>query len=260
MARHALLACLIGMLAVSLSAQTGTSSFSFEESMEGWEVGTAMGAFECFDIARVAYPECGARSSVERLAAVRRTAETAFTGSHSIKITMDGGNDAGNAWIVHPFTVVPGGRYKVRLTFYVAPLQGELNSWPIIAYIGAKRPSGAPGGGAGDLVPIGSSVSEAGWARYDYSLEAAADTSGTLWVAAGLWATYEVARTYYLDSATIAIDPVSVPQSAPVGLRSLGVTMFGLGGLGWIGITRMKSTRLWPKGQVAGKRLAHQPV
>ena len=46
-------------------------------------------------------------------------------------------------------------------------------------------------------------------ARYDYSKEVTADASGSIWVAAGLWATWETARTYYLDSVTVTIDLVS---------------------------------------------------
>jgi len=207
-------------LCIPLFSQVN-ATFSFEDNMEGWESDVARPQLPCTTnpLAHIAelsfYPECFSNPGmvVDRAAAIRRTSERAFDGSHSVKFTMDGGDDEGTAWIIRPFAVSPGVRYRVGLQFniYGGPLSR-------IAYLGATRPRGMPVANRGaDFLEVSCPVSySSGWEQCNYITEVTADATGTIWAAAGLWATYEVTATAYVDNVTVTIDLVSSQTTTTV--------------------------------------------
>ncbi len=187
-------------------------TFSFENNMEGWESDAAMPNAPCFVTTNFAYPQCQQSSTlVDRLAAIQRATDTAIDGTHSVRFTMDGTLDEGTAWIIRPFAVKPGGRYRVQLDFCLSPARVP---WQKIVYVGATRPRGmlhAPGPPQSDFSFFGVGyipTNVLGWGQYDYLTEVTADESGTVWVALGLWADYEGNQSYYIDNVTVEIDPL----------------------------------------------------
>ena len=193
----------------------GNATFSFEDNMEGWESDVAMPQMYCLSNSTIYpqlafYPECNGHPGiiVDTLAAVRRTRESAFDGSHSVKFTLDGGFDEGTAWIIRPFAVAPGVRYRVRLQFYVS--SGA--PWNRIAYLGPTRPKGgllAQGPPQTDFLTVLCPVTySSGWGQCNYLTEVTADATGTIWAAAGLWVNNEGTFTCYFDNVTVTIDPV----------------------------------------------------
>jgi hypothetical protein len=69
----------------------------------------------------------------------------------------------------------------------------------------------APGPPQSDFVPVSGqcpSSASPGWFKCSYLAEVTADNTGTIWTAIGVWATLEIEATFYLDSVTVAIDPL----------------------------------------------------
>lgn len=213
-------------LAAGLFGQIN-QAFSFEDNMEGWESDALMpNAVPCNPLPTVGtYPECRAVPGkvVDQLAAIRRTQEQAFDGTHSVKFTLDGDRGpSGTAWIIHPFPAVPGTRYRVRLRYYIYPLvQGAVNPYARIAYAGPRRPVPALGAQGPPVTDFGT-AGEGGlnlandWAQFDYVNEVVADDSATIWVGLGLWVTDDVSDTYYFDNVTVTIDPIVTAVSTAV--------------------------------------------
>ena len=182
--------------------------FSFEDNMEGWESDAAMPQGQCH--LSELYPECQSPGmvGVDRLAAIRRTGERAYDGSHSVKVTLDGGGDEGTAWIIHPFSVSPGLRYRVSLQFYIFG-----GPWPRIGYLGPTRPRGmllANGPPLSDFTPVACLVPASSfWTQCNYVTEVTADSTGTIWAALGQWVNYEVSSTAYIDNVTVTTTPLT---------------------------------------------------
>jgi hypothetical protein len=54
-----------------------------------------------------------------------------------------------------------------------------------------------------DFIVIGKTNEVTGWKKYNYSTEVTTDDSGILYVACGIWCTWEIERTYYIDLITV---------------------------------------------------------
>ena len=81
------------------------------------------------------------RAILQRLWSIRRSTEQAQDGSYSLKITLDGQSDDGNAWIVRSFPVQPNSTYHVDLSFYLGLLNGNsINTWSVV---GMRRDTAA---------------------------------------------------------------------------------------------------------------------
>ena len=200
---------LLGLAAcIPLCCQVN-ATFSFEDSMEGWEPDLAVPQITCH-VRSDLYPECPSQPSalVDVMAAIRRTKDRAADGTHSLKFTIDGTLDEGTAWIIRPFTVAPGMRYQVTLQWYLTAVPE--NS---IGYVGAVRPRGmpvAPGPPTTDFLPVPCGVSDQpGWLQCGYITEVSVDAGGTIWAALGAWANYESVETSYIDKVTVTINPVA---------------------------------------------------
>ena len=112
-----------------IHGQSVNATYSFEASMEGWEMDSVAYALKTCGSLWVPgiYPECRFltnASSVDGLVAVRRTGELAFDGTHALKITIDGSDGGATAWIARSFSVAPGVRYRVELSYYISPPGG----------------------------------------------------------------------------------------------------------------------------------------
>ena len=213
-------------LCCPLSSQVNTT-FSFEDNMEGWESDVAMPLITCH-VTSDLYPECPLQPSaiVDALAAVRKSGDRALDGNRSLKFTIDGREAEGAAWIIRPFPVTPGTRYRVSLQYYWTGSGAN----PIV-YVGATRPKGMPvdpGPPTSDFLPLtlGCPVAAAGWIECDYLTEATADATGTIWTALGIWETNESVATSYIDKVTVTIDPIGDQATIAV----LGMTPVAVSG------------------------------
>jgi hypothetical protein len=174
------------------------SFFSFEDNFEGWttyatDVGEQGGTVDDWSISR--------------------SQDLARDGTVSIKLFLENANDAGKIWIERPFLVQPNGRYRVQVQYAFASEDwGDVNFWTIIAGVLPERPQMGE-----DLRPAfqgdtsnGNHTAPTGfvWLDKSYTFTVQSDASATLHVVIGVWGTYEVARTYYVDSVHVTIDEI----------------------------------------------------
>jgi hypothetical protein len=198
----AMLACLVILAAGCgggpTSVPISNSFFSFEDDFEGWtpnamDVGESGGAADIWSITR--------------------SQDQAYDGTTSVKLFLSNSNDGGKIWIERPFPVQPNTRYQVQVQFAFASQDwGNFNFWTIIAGVLPELPQTTA-----DLSPAfqgdtsnGSATAPTGfvWLQKTYTFTVQSDSSATLHVVIGVWGTYEVARTYYVDSVLVTIDQI----------------------------------------------------
>lgn len=164
-----------------------TFTFSFEEDLQGWSAqGIDLG-------------------SPPVTWAITQSEDTSTVGDGSAKFELDNVNDAGKVFLERAFELEPATEYDVRITFDFATADwGDANHWTILA--GAHT---APPEDADDLIDQGDTANgedeDAGhvWLEKSYDLEVTSDAEGKVVVTAGVWGTYEVERTYYIDDMRI---------------------------------------------------------
>jgi hypothetical protein len=166
--------------------------FSFEKDMDGWEAkstGTVVG------------------SQVIKWS-VERSMERAFQDSFSVKLTLDNIGTSGKIWIENSFAAVPGTDYGVTISFQLATSDyGSSNSFTIIAGASDESPMQADeliywdgtdqkeGSGAGWV-----------WMSKTYRLRVTAGAEGRVFVYIGVWGTWTIKRSYYIDKVKVKID------------------------------------------------------
>ena len=174
------------------------SFFSFEDDFEGWTT-------SAIDVG-------GPGSAVDEWSIVR-SQDQARDGTTSVKLFLANNNDAGKIWIERPFPVQPNKSYRVQVQYTFASEDwGDFNLWTIIAGVLPEIPQTS-----GDLMPAfqgdtgnGSQTMPTGfvWLNKSYTFTVQSDSSATLNVVIGIWGTYEVARTYYVDSVHVTIEEI----------------------------------------------------
>lgn len=192
----AALAAFAGVLAASACGDEGLSgpdeemSFSFDSSLQGWNV---MGAD--LDNPPVDWE-------------IAQTTEVANTGDGSVRLTLDNLNDAGKIWIVRGFDAEPGQTYQVDISFAFGTADyGSVNLWTIIAGAHGSPPDDATELDFRDNTGTGEPTDEGlVWLDKSYTSTVTADADGMLYVAIGVWGTYEVERTYFIDDVVIDLD------------------------------------------------------
>lgn len=143
--------------------------------------------------------------------------ELAIDSSFSMQYYLENYTDAGKIWIQKSFTVEQHKDYRVTIDYKLASRDfGMANLWTIITGVHLSPPittqeltyQGHTGNGfdfdAGYI-----------WLDKNYEFVINSDTSKNLWIAIGVWGTWEGPRTYYLDSLAIHIqidDPNNIPD------------------------------------------------
>ncbi len=140
---------------------------------------------------------------------VSRTDSVASDGGHSVRLHLENLNDQGKVFIERSFDVAPDTAYDVHVTFdFGTADQGDVNLWTILAGATAAEPDSA-----GALVPRddtgGGDGTGVTWIPKDYTTRVTSSEDGKLWVHIGVWGTYEVARTYYVDNVKVELWRVS---------------------------------------------------
>lgn len=192
----AILATLVGVAFTTacddddLTGPDDDRNFGFDENMEGW---AAAGA----DLEN---------PMVEW--EVAHAPETGDDDEGSIRITVDNLNDAAKVWIVRGFEAEPGRTYEVEISFSLGTSDfGNVNHWTIIAGAHDAPPEIASDLDFRDNTGNGRTEDEGlVWLDKDYTSVVTAGADGMVWVAIGVWGTYEVARTYYIDDVEIELD------------------------------------------------------
>jgi hypothetical protein len=133
---------------------------------------------------------------------VERSDELAERGDWSIRLSLDNLNDAGKIWMERAFELRPGATYDVEVAFDFASADfGDVGLWTIIATVSETDPETVEDLVFQDDTGNGSSEDVGHvWSTRSYSLgTATADGDGLLWVALGVWGTFETSRTYFID-------------------------------------------------------------
>jgi hypothetical protein len=166
----------------------GEFAFSFDSGLEGW---TAAGTDLTDPVVQWS---------------IERTTERTKRGSGSARFHLDNMNDAGKIWLQRAFTLEANTDYAVRVSYAFGTADyGSINLWRIITGAHTEPPVTAD-----DLVfrdQTGHGVdADVGyrWVDRSYTMEARTDASGVMWVAVGVWGTWESPRTYYVDDLKVA--------------------------------------------------------
>ena len=143
---------------------------------------------------------------------ITSTDEAARDGKRALRFTLDNRSDAGKIWIERRFELQPQTSYSVFIELALGTADsGDLNLWTVIAGAFPHSPetredlAGAFQDDAGHDQGPGAGLV---WVEKSYDILARTNSDGVLHVALGLWGTYEVARTYYLDAVQISFTRV----------------------------------------------------
>ena len=137
-------------------------------------------------------------------------------GLWSLEYYMNNINDATKIWIERSYDVLAGRRYDVTLTWKLATKDSRNSACPIIAFVDDHNLETHDD----DIQVIGYSDS-GGFGTYVWLSESytrtgvlpgisAVPNQGKIWVAIGMWGTFEVDFTWYVDEVT-----VDITESAP---------------------------------------------
>lgn len=134
---------------------------------------------------------------------IERSDELAERGEWSVRLSLDNLNDAGKIWMERAFELTPGASYDIEAAFDFASADfGDVNLWRVIAGASSVDPETPD-----DLTfqdETGNGMEEDlghVWTtrRYQLGTLTANPETGVLWVALGVWGTFETERTYYID-------------------------------------------------------------
>jgi hypothetical protein len=167
-------------------------SESFESDLGGWTA-------DHFLMCETYNPPCQTQ-----IWKIGRALTQAFDGKYSLESYLDAAAyDDGTIWMEKSFSVPANSSFQVNVNFYLwSRTQSVVNQWPVVSYVGLKDPEQES-----DFKIIGRTNYVAGWKAYNDSVVINSDSSGKIWVGFGFGATWEVARTYYLDLVNVSITP-----------------------------------------------------
>lgn len=191
---HLLIAvlCLLGVSFKSANTfppqGTAAYSYSFENDFEGWSV-TAMDVWGPSPMAW----------------AIQRSQDMAKDGNTSAKFDLVNSNDAEKVFIERPFPVRPNQIYHVDVQYALASQYGGAAAFTIITGVLRNTPQTRD-----DLRPAfkdstTKSNTEPGyeWINKKYEFAVRSDDQGVLHVIIGIWGTWEVHETYYIDDVHV---------------------------------------------------------
>lgn len=142
-----------------------------------------------------------------------------YAGTWSLEYYMNNFNDATKIWIERAYDVQAGRRYDVSLTWKLATKDAPVGACPIIAYVGSRDPETHDD----EFQVIGYSIGDGSgnwtWLSESYLRTGVLPGAGSgtgqgkLWVAIGMWGTFEVSFTWYVDNVTVEITESAPPVS-----------------------------------------------
>ncbi len=132
---------------------------------------------------------------------IERSTEQARDGRFSLRGFLDGRWDDGSIWVERTIDVRRARQVTVEVGFWLwSEQQSDVNTFPVLAFADRRDPETE-----GDFAIVGQTDQVAGWQRYTYRNTFCSGSGGGAWVAFGFGATWETARTYFLDLAEVTV-------------------------------------------------------
>ena len=137
----------------------------------------------------------------------------ATEGTRSVRFEVENLTDAAKVWIEREVALEPNTTYDVQIAFdFGTGDWGSVNLWTILAGAFADAPTETA-----DLQPAfrGNTGHDQGedagvvWLEKSYDLTTTTDADGMLHLVIGVWGTYEVTRSYWVDDVRVTITPRS---------------------------------------------------
>ncbi len=141
---------------------------------------------------------------------IDRSTEQARDGRYSLRGFLDGRWDDGSIWVERPVDVRRAREVTLEVGFWLwSQQQSDVNTFPVLAFADRHDPEAEA-----DFAIVGQTDQVAGWHRYTYRQTFCSGWSRQAWVAFGFGATWETARTYFLDLAEVTVSHRQTPSCA----------------------------------------------
>lgn len=170
--------------------------YSFESDMEGWQ------------------PDGTDLSNPPINWSIEQSDDRATDGNKSVKLFLDNMNDAGKIWLEKQFELEPNTQYEILVKYDFATSDfGIFNLFHIITGVTTNNPETyddltfQDDTGHGQEEDIGYT-----WLNKSYTLTVQTDDNGTVYIAIGVWGSWETPRTYYIDAVNISFEKVSLEE------------------------------------------------
>jgi hypothetical protein len=140
---------------------------------------------------------------------IERSNVRADDGEWSVRLFQNNLTDAAKTWLARSFTVAPNTAYEVTIAFrFATPDHGAIGNFRLIAGAAAT----APTTGA-ELASFAREETSYGdgpdqgyrWLSKSYTQTVTSGAGGTLVALVGVWGTFEVAKTYFVDQLRVQI-------------------------------------------------------
>lgn len=136
--------------------------------------------------------------------AVEHTPDTGHAEPGAMRFYLNNRSDAGKIWMEREFSLEPDQTYEVEVRYAFGTNDYGINLWTIIAGVHREPPEtqeeltfqGETGVGSDEDLGMK-------WLDKRYTFTAVTDADGELYVALGIWGTWETPRTYYIDDVRI---------------------------------------------------------
>lgn len=162
--------------------------FSFEDGMQGW------------------YPRGTDLNDPPIEWSVAPSGDIAAGGIASVRLYLANYNDAGKIWMERPFRLRSNTRYTVTVRYaFASSAFGFVNLWRLITGVHTRPPETRD-----DLTYQGDTGNGADrdvgylWRDKSYQFITATDPNAVLYVAIGIWGTWESPGTYFVDDVRIS--------------------------------------------------------
>lgn len=176
-----------------------TESSSFETDFDGWSI-------KATDV----------WGDPPEAWSITRSQDMARDGSTSVNLVLTNFNDAEKIWIEKPFAVEPNKIYQVTVEYALASID-TIDAGPRFTVITGALPSSPAT--REDLTPAykdeahnGTSTQRYKWDDRQYEFTVRSNEGGALYVVIGIWGTWEVRKTYYVDDVRVTIS--SKPETS----------------------------------------------
>lgn len=145
---------------------------------------------------------------------VDRTEAFASDGDASMVLALDNVNDQAKIWMEREIVgLKPDTDYLVELSFdFGSSDWGDVNLWTLFADVTGISPTVWSDFSDAYVTTTANGASEASGVIFDQktvSMAARTEQDGRLHVSIGIWGTYEVARSYYVDDVGITVTEVA---------------------------------------------------
>lgn len=131
-------------------------------------------------------------------------ASRAYSGTHSLKLFIDGRQDDGVIWIEKNYTLMANKNYQVKISFQFYCGTVSFNTITlVIGYSNTTNPEVEA-----DLIEgiLGTGEEAPEWKKYSRTVNVNTGNDGVIWIAIGMSVVWETEVTHYLDDLSIKIN------------------------------------------------------